>query len=105
MSMFPCVYVEGVGSKAFVEAFLRGYPAEVVDGSTHSGTIAAAQFSLLDHPERPVVALLNADTESPRAVAEIRGAARRLLARANPDNWYVAIAVPRLDAWAMTDPR
>jgi hypothetical protein len=104
-SQQPILFVESVAGKPLAEALLQPYRVEIQDGFTHSGTIVSAEFSLLEHPERPAAALINADTENPRKVGEIRGAAKRILARAYPENWCVAVAVPALDAWALTDPR
>jgi hypothetical protein len=62
-------------------------------------------LSRLEHPEIPVAVLLNANTEDPSEVEQLRATVKRILARAAPEGWYVAVAVPRLDAWAITDPR
>jgi hypothetical protein len=105
-TLTPCVFVEGgLPGKRLAEALLRPYAAEITSAGTTSGTIGMAEYSLLEHPERPVAVLIHSDTENEREVAEIRGAAKRLLAGCAPENWYVAVAVPRLDAWALTDPR
>lgn len=99
------VFVENVPEKRIAEALLRPYGAEIVDGATSSGAISLAQRSLLDHPERPVAVLLKANTEDEVKVYELRASVRRLLAGVAPEGWVVALAVPRLEAWAMTDPR
>jgi hypothetical protein len=97
--------VENLPEKRFAEALFPRDDLQIDDGMTTSGAIALAVFSLLEHPERPVALLLNAGTEEDRAIDELRGTVKRILARAAPEGWYVAIAVPRLDAWAVTDPR
>lgn len=105
-ALCPQVFVESLHDKRFAEAILQPYAVEVIDSMTTSAAISKAIVSLLDHPERPVAVLLNAPTRNSReTTAEMRGAAKRLLARAALEGWYVAIAIPRLDAWAMTDPR
>jgi hypothetical protein len=101
----PRVYVENLPEKRFAEALLQSYPVEIIDGLTTSGAIALAELSLLEHPERPVAVLLNAPAGEPRQVEQIRATVKRILARAAPEGWYVGVAIPRLDAWAMTDPR
>jgi hypothetical protein len=101
----PQVYVENRSNKHFAQALLQPYVVEVIATTTTSSAISKAMGSLLDHPERPVAVLLDAPSESSREIAEERATIKRLLARAAPEGWYVAIAVPRLDAWAMTDPR
>ena len=101
----PCVYVESLSDKLFAEAILRPYNVDIHEGMTTSGTIARAQFSLLEHPDRPVAVLLTEPTGDAREREQNRASVKRLLARAAPEGWYVGVAVPRLDAWAMTDPR
>jgi hypothetical protein len=79
---------------------------EVDSGLTTSGTIALAELSLLEHPDRPVALVLNTRTENQEKIAELHETVPRILSRtAPPDRWQVALAVPRLDAWAWVDPR
>src|SRR5258708_1080897 len=99
MSDLPVrVFVEKAQEVPFVEALLRPYAVEVHGGFTQSGAILSAEASLLDFPDRPVVALINAGTEDEREAAATRLGAKRIVARGYPENWYVAVAVPRLDA-------
>jgi hypothetical protein len=106
MSTLPTgVIVEGRSGKLVAEALLRPYAVKIVESSTTSGAIALAERCLLEVPERPIAVLLNAGTEDEREVEEIRGAAKWLLARCALEGWYVAVAIPRLDAWALSDPR
>jgi hypothetical protein len=100
----PVVFVENLPQKRFAEALLRPYAVEIVDGATTSGTIARAELSLLRQPERPVALLLESCTEDPVEIGQLREPTQRILARASPDNWYVAVAVPRLSTWVLTDP-
>src|SRR5438132_5984776 len=100
-SLQPRVFVENLPEKRIAEAILGRYHPEIVDGFTASAATALAELSLLEHPERPVAVLLNTRTEDPAEIDEVRSALRRILARASPSGWYVALAVPRLDAWAM----
>ena len=65
----------------------------------------AAESSLLENPERPVVLLFNMKTEDPIQTEEWRRAAERMLSRDAPNGWLVVPVTPRLDAWALTDPR
>jgi len=99
------VYVENLPEKRFAEALLQPYAAEIIDGLTTSGAIALAELSLLEYPERPVAVLLNAPAGDRRESEQSRATVKRILARAAPEGWYVGVAIPRLDAWAMTDPR
>jgi hypothetical protein len=99
------LFVERLPDKQIAKALLAPYAVEIDAGHTSSSAISHAVISLIDHPEQPVAVLFNSGTADPIEVNEERSAARRILARAAPENWYVAVAVPRLDAWAMTDPR
>jgi hypothetical protein len=100
------VYVGWLADKEIAEALLRPYPAEVIKVGSDSGAISKAQASLFHHPERPVAVLISADTEDLSRIEYERGATNRVVGRyAQCGPWYVAIAIPRLDAWAMTDPR
>jgi hypothetical protein len=101
------VYVETNADKLFAEVLLRPYCVEVLSRFYTSAAVIAAETSLLNHPERPVAVVLKPEHpgDTPRQVQEFRECAKRILARAHYENWYVAIADPRLDAWARTDPR
>jgi hypothetical protein len=101
----PRLIVEYRADQQFAQALFGAYRIPIDGGHTHSGAISHAEVSLLEHPEQPVAVLLNAGTEDPIAIKETRGAAMRILARAYPENWCVALAIPRLNAWALTDPR
>jgi hypothetical protein len=103
-SLPPVVYVENLPQKRLAEALLRPYAVEIVDGLTTSGAIAQAEFLLLRQPERPVALLLESRTEDPVEIGQLREPTQRILARASPDNWHVAVAVPRLSDWVLTDP-
>jgi hypothetical protein len=106
MSVSPVlVFIEKAQLVPFVEALLRPCAVEVEGGFTHSGTTSAAELSLFQHPERPVAVVVDTRTEDARKCAEIRLAVKRILAAAYPENWYVGVAIPRMVAWAMTDPR
>ncbi|HZV03751.1 MAG TPA: hypothetical protein VE999_01555 [Gemmataceae bacterium] len=104
-ALCPRVYVERIAAKRFAEVILQPYAVEIIDGGTSSGAISKAMGSLLDNPEQPVAVLLDGPSGTSREIAEERATIKRLLARAALEGWYVALAIPRLDAWAMTDPR
>jgi hypothetical protein len=99
------VCIEKAQLVPFIEALLRPHAVEVRGGFTHSGTSTEAEVSLLQHPERPVAIVVDTRTEDELKSASIRLAGKRILARAYPENWYVGVAIPRMVAWAMTDPR
>ncbi len=70
-----------------------------------SGALGSAQSSLEAHPEIPVVFLFNMKTEDPIQTQEWRRSVERQLSRSAPNGWLVVPVTPRLDAWALTDPR
>jgi hypothetical protein len=105
MSIRLPIYVENQPQKRFAEGMLRPYPVEVVAACSASGAISMAESSLLNHPEKPLAVLIETRTEKPREVEEIRGAGLRLLASCAWEGWFLALGVPRLEAWAVTDPR
>jgi len=73
-------------------------------GLSPSGAVGGAEFSLLEHPNTPVALVLTTQTEDLRECRKILGLAEGMLASAYPHNWHVALAIPRLDAWAVQDP-
>jgi hypothetical protein len=100
----PHLFIEHPDYKALVEALLRPYKFEVVESLTSSGAISRARYSLLTQSDHPVIVLIESGTENPRQIEEWRGSGMRLLARCALEGWYFAMAVPRLDSWALTDP-
>jgi len=103
-SSLPLLFVEHPLEKSLVQTLVWPFAVEIEEALTTSGAISAARYALLMPPERPVIALLGTRTENPTEIEEMRGSARRLLAWAALEGWYVALAVPRLDSWALTDP-
>jgi hypothetical protein len=105
------IFTEKLPEQRFLQAIFFEEEAlglvEISPELAASGAVSAATSSLLDHPERPAVVVINADTEDPREVKALRGSAWRLLAQVTDgdENWHVAVAVPRVDAWVLADPR
>src|SRR5262249_32795669 len=103
------VVVETLAEQRILEAILHWQIArqevEIDSGWTTSGAIARAQAFVLDHLERPVALVLNTHSTDWNQVENLRGTAQRLLSWAGTSNWHVALAIPRMDAWAKADPR
>jgi hypothetical protein len=97
------VYVDYQPGEQFAIGLLHGLRVEVIQ--CWADSVSSARASLLTHPEKPVAVFLRSRTENPYEVSEMRASTKRLLASVHFENWCVAIAVPGLDAWAMTDPR
>jgi hypothetical protein len=101
----PIIVVEHRLEKPLAAALLKPVATEVYDAGTTSGAVGHAMGFLLDEPQRPVVLLIGTRTDNERTIGTDRGAAQRLLATCSLTGWHVAMAIPRLDAWARTDPR
>jgi hypothetical protein len=105
------LFTEKLADRRFMEAIFLEEEArglvEIEAELTSSGAVTAAMTVLSDHPERLIAVAINADTNDPREVKAIRGSAWRLLAQLTDgdENWHVAVAVPRIDAWILADPR
>lgn len=71
-----------------------------------SSAISVAQSSLLQRPDEPVALVLNTHIVDPVEIEEEwRGPVLRLLSETATQDWHAAFAIPRLDAWAVADPR
>src|SRR5262249_11209275 len=99
------VYVEEKPDVLIATALLRPYHVKVNRGGTSDSAIAIVVSTSYHPPEPPVAARVNAWTDNLRKAEEERAAMRRLIYRWGGQHWYAAMAVPRLDAWPMTDPR
>src|SRR5919198_1127059 len=100
--------VESASDERIVKAFFRQQVKEGLVATepclTTSGAISLAESLLLRGPAQPVALILNTKTKDPREIEELRGTVERILAGCSLRGWYLALAVPRLDAWAATDP-
>jgi hypothetical protein len=99
---------ENLPDQRFLEAIFRPQIDQgllkVDSGLTTSGAISIAEFSLLKDPDQPVALVLNTHTSDEEKIADLLGSVRRILSRTVSSNWHVALAIPRLDQWAMKDP-
>lgn len=105
------VLAENLAQQRYLEAILHGL---IVDGSidvqSRAGrdvTLSVAEAYLFRRPGEPIALVLETNCDEPHKVSEYRQSTLRRLARSSRDDslWRVAFAVPRLDAWALTDPR
>jgi hypothetical protein len=98
-----------VTNQRFLEAVFRkereSGAMEVSSRSTYSGAIATAEYSLLTGQHNPIALVLNADTDDPERIESEERTIGRILYRAAPNGWHVALAVPNVDAWVKADPR
>jgi hypothetical protein len=77
---------------------------EVQSLLTSSAALGVAEYSLLEHPDRPIALVLNAGDEDPMRREERRDTIHRILTNASTSGWHVALAVPDVEAWFMADP-
>jgi hypothetical protein len=101
----PLLFVDDNPTRLLAEVLLRPYDFEIDEGRTTSSALEVARTSLETHPERPVIVLFKMRDTNPVTVEEWRKAGERFLSRGAPNGWLVVPVVPRLDAWALTDPR
>jgi hypothetical protein len=102
--------VENLAERRFLEAIfarrIEGGDVAVRDYLVRSAAIGMAKLSLLKQPERPLALVFNAATEAPTPVEEQRAMLGHLLADCGPpDRWHVTVVDPRINAWALADPR
>jgi hypothetical protein len=104
------LYADSRPTQWFLEAF---FPDEVEagrlrvqHGEGQGDPISMAMTTLLERPGSLVAVVINTDTtDEDRIERELRGPAFRTLAGAAYKGWHVALAIPRIDAWAVHDPR
>ena len=103
------VWTDNLPEQRFLEAILRhqSYRNAIVVDSGLGGTsiLSIGSSALLRHPEQPVAMVLNADTEVPSEVKELRDGIVGYMGYGPRDNWIVALAVPKVDEWALADER
>ena len=103
------VWTEDRAEQHFLEAiFAESIASGIVtvrSGLGRSPAISFVQSSLFEHPERPVALVLNTETEDLSEILAQRGTVSRILARASSSGWHLALAIPKLNAWAKIDPR
>jgi hypothetical protein len=103
------VITHSATDQRFLEAIFRkereSGVMEVSSRSTYSGAIAMAEYMLLMTGDRPIVLILNADTDDPERIKREQRTIERILYRSAPNGWHVTLAIPNVDAWVKADPR
>ena len=107
---FIRMLVENQAEQLFIEGIFReeieSQEIRVETGWEAGTVIGIAQSSLLEQPQQVIAVVLNTNTVDPIEIEEeFRGPAKRILARANPVGWHIALAIPTLETWAIADPR
>ncbi len=99
---------ENLPERRFLEAIFADRRAAgdvaVRDYLVRSAAIGMAKLSLLEQPELPLALVFNTQTEDPIEIEEQRGTLQRILAACALQGWHVALAAPRINAWALADP-
>lgn len=104
------ILVENRAEQLIVEGILR---AEIEAGEVHvdqcwelSSLLRVADLSLLEHPERPIALIVNANGRTPSDIEEeVLGPIRRRLSDTASNDWIVVVAYPDILAWARSDAR
>lgn len=94
-------------AEALFQRQIRDGLVTLESGFTVSGAIGRAEFFLLLRTSlsQTVALLLNDWTRGDEVkLQDERASIGRILGRVTHQGWRYAIAVPRLDAWALTDP-
>lgn len=100
---------ENLPQQLYLEAIFRSLTdlgkLEIRSGLGRDSALAMAESFMLVHPDRRVAIVLETNSRDPEAIREYDRAARRRLSLtdASGESWHLALAVPRLDAWALTD--
>ena len=106
---FLALLVENFPQQRFAEAIfqdkIESKAIRVFKFFTLGTTLGAAESSLLSHPDRPVAVLLETQSQDVQIIRDLDETAKNRLIRVSParERWHVALAIPRLDAWALTD--
>jgi hypothetical protein len=94
--------------RAIFQPLIDDRKVQVDNYFTDDSALVAAETFMLLHPDQHVAVVLETWSEDPGKIREIYfESGRRRLERSSrsDDQWYIALAVPNLKAWALTDDR
>ena len=100
------IWTDNVQDQCFLESILRHQSysdaIEFDNGKGGTSLLSIGSSSILVAPERPIALVMNAGTDDPAEIADLR----RIIKGNIPwGTWVAAIAVPNVDAWALADLR
>jgi hypothetical protein len=103
------VWTDNLPEQRFLEGILRHRPywnsLRIDSGLGGTSVLTIGSSSLLRDPEQPVAMVLNAETEKPAELGELRKSIKSYMSFSAADNWHVALAIPKVDDWALADRR
>jgi hypothetical protein len=91
--------------EAIFQPLIRAEKVKIDSRLYRDSTLAAAESFLLRYPDRHIAIVLETKSIELDDIMEFDASTRRRLSRTNPsgDRWHLALAIPRLDAWALVD--
>jgi hypothetical protein len=109
MSRIVKVLTDNVTEQRILEAILRHRPywdsLKMDSGLGGTSILSIGSSSLLRNPEQPVAMVLNADTEKPAEIKKLHNGIKGYMSFSAPEYWHLALAIPKVDAWALADGR
>jgi hypothetical protein len=100
---------ENLPQQRYLEAIFHEFASagkvKVHSRRGRDSTLAAAESYLLEYPDRYVAIVLETNSTDLDAIMEFDASTRRRLSLTEPSGarWHLALAIPRLDAWALVD--
>jgi hypothetical protein len=91
--------------EAILNEYVRAEKVKIESRLLRDSALAAAESFLLQYPDRHVAIVLETHSTEPDDIMEFDASTRRRVSLADPsgDRWHLALAIPRLDAWALVD--
>src|SRR4051812_47402304 len=93
----------------YLEAFFQGLvgagKVKIDSRMFLDSTLAAVEAFLLRYPDRHIAIVLETNSIEADDIMALDASTRRRLSRTDPsgDRWHLALAIPKLDAWALVD--
>jgi hypothetical protein len=91
--------------EAIFQELVRAGKVKIDSRLFRDSTLAAAEAFLLRYPDRYAAIVLETDSTDLDDIRELDASTRRRLSLTDPsgDRCHLALAIPRLDAWALLD--
>ena len=91
--------------EAIFDEYVRAEKVKIESRLFRDSALAAAESFLLRYPDRHIAIVLETHSTDPDEIKEFDASTRRRVSLADPsgDRWHLALAIPRLDAWALVD--
>jgi hypothetical protein len=109
MNLNVPLLAEGHWQQRYLDAIFRDHiTADKIKTYSYLGrdaALAVAEAFLIERPGRHVAIVLESNSKDRDVIREFYASTCRRLSWTSPpgDRWHVALAIPRLDAWALVD--